>query len=124
VAGFLGSPAMNFVEADIVAGGEAVLPTGERLTLPEAPAAKPGRKAILGIRPHDFVPSAEGAAVEVTFAEALGGETYAYGKLGADRVVVRLDASERVRPGEVLRVRVDPARIQLFEAEGGRSLRW
>lgn len=127
VAGFLGSPSMNFLEGKIDGDHvKIVAPDGEGPRIAFAPTAKAteGRAVTVGIRPHHVEVAEVGVPLEVTYTEALGGETYAYGKVAGQSVVVRLDAHERVAPGDVLKLRVEPESVQLFDADNGRSLRW
>jgi len=92
-------------------------------------ALEPGRKVVVGIRPHDFVVTGAGEAVatlKVELVEALGFEAFAYGWLRASgpRVVTRLEAldARRVRAGAELPLGVDPARVHLFDPQTGRAL--
>ncbi|MCA9624063.1 MAG: TOBE domain-containing protein, partial [Myxococcales bacterium] len=127
VAGFLGSPAMNFLEGQVSATGEVRL--GESATLEVDPARfriGEGRaKVTVGVRAHDVEVAGDEASfgMVVTYTEELGGETYAYGRIDGQDFVARLDPSTRVRPGDRLPLRVDAARVHLFEVEGGRSLK-
>ena len=107
VAGFIGSPAMNLVEARLTAGeGTATIELGEVvLPLPRSLLARrpslahyAGRDVVVGIRPEDIedaslVPSANGSSlpVRVTLAEALGSEVIAHFPLGG---VVATTAAE------------------------------
>jgi sn-glycerol 3-phosphate transport system ATP-binding protein/multiple sugar transport system ATP-binding protein len=120
VASFLGSPAMNFLDAKItedgVVVGDSTLPMDE-----ERFRSKKG-KVTLGIRPHDLVPRAEGSLMlEVRLTEELGGETYVYGTADGQTVVARLDPGVRVTPGEKLPLSVE--RFHLFDSTSGRTLR-
>ena len=118
VAGFMGSPAMNFVRAK-VEGGRATAPG---LDLP-APAEARG-EVIVGIRPHDVVEDTEGALVlEVEVAEAMGFETYAHGTLGGEPFVARLEGHARPTAGETLRLRVAPEAVHYFDGESEKALR-
>ena len=95
---------------------------------------------LVGIRPHDLLPasprgesksdgqhmtsSAEAVLpVEVGFVEALGGETYAHGRLADQSVVARLEASERVVAGETIRLQIEADSLHLFVPSTGASLR-
>jgi len=128
VAGFLGSPAMNFLEGEVEADGIRVITPGDEAgpLVRFAPTAKvaEGRSVTVGLRSHDLEPSDDGFDVRVTYTEALGGETYAYGEVAGQSMVVRLEPYHRVQPGDVLRLGIAPERVQLFDAGTGRSLRW
>ncbi|KQZ15157.1 MULTISPECIES: ABC transporter ATP-binding protein [unclassified Mesorhizobium] len=121
VAGFIGSPRMNFLalkgrsadKAGIVAGGEVRLPAG----LTEEPAE-------IGIRPEHLLLTRRGApdslAGKVTMTEHLGSDTYAYVALegSSDMLVVRLAGENAVARNEPIGVHVDPKMIHVFAASG------
>jgi len=148
VAGFIGSPAMNLVEAR-VDGGEVVL--GQfRVAL--APGRRPGRegRVILGIRPETFEDAAFAAPdlptidVEVVVLEELGSDAHVFFRVHASRVAAgleddadeaadlvtdrgsllnaRVDPRTRARVGGSVRLAVDPARFHFFDADTGLSL--
>ncbi|MBP1179655.1 ABC transporter ATP-binding protein [Methylobacterium sp. PvR107] len=122
VAGFIGSPAMNFVSGTIRRNGHLVFVSDTGLTIPldAAPAGADGRRLILGIRPEHFDLTPDGIAAEVVVVEPTGSETMlAVRAAGHDLTCV---LRERVRelPGETVFVR--PNRVHLFDAESGRRL--
>ncbi|UQA62740.1 ABC transporter ATP-binding protein [Polyangium aurulentum] len=130
VAGFLGSPSMNFVEGEIVRdnGGWAFQGGGGFVAPLDAErfegSLEPGRKVTLGVRPHDVEVVDEASAtakLEVSIIEALGAETYAHGALGNTTFVARLDGETRVKKGETLPIALRT--IHLFDAATGKSLR-
>jgi multiple sugar transport system ATP-binding protein len=146
VAAFIGSPAMNLVEAEI---GEGRLRFGgHTIPLPEGGAAPSGR-AIVGIRPEAFQDGALADAslprldVSVEVVEELGADTHVLFTVDAPRVEVsevraaagdedtalaavegslftaRVDPETSARPGAPLRLAVDPARFHYFDPETG-----
>jgi len=132
VASFLGSPAMNFLDGTVARDGDGTVVEVGKGSSSVQVAVDPdrftkleeGRAVCLGVRPHDLV-AARGddrpVPVAVTFTEALGGETYAHGDLAGFPVVARLDATTRVQPGDQLKL--VPKRLQLFDADTGKTLR-
>jgi len=134
VATFLGSPQMNLVDAVVASRDGRIVVDGGGVLAPVdedrfGAALEPGRKVVVGIRPHDFVVTGAGEAVatlKVELVEALGFEAFAYGWLRASgpRVVTRLEAldARRVRAGAELPLGVDPARVHLFDPQTGRAL--
>jgi ABC-type sugar transport system ATPase subunit len=134
VATFLGSPQMNLVDAVVTRkDGQTWVDGGGVLAAVDedrfGAALEPGRKVVVGIRPHDFtVTSAADAAatLKVELVEALGFEAFAYGWLRASgpRIVARLEAADakRVRAGAELPLGVDPSRVHLFDPQSGRAL--
>ncbi len=115
VAAFIGSPAMNFFEAEVEDGQLRA----RGLAIP-APQGASG-KVTVGIRPHDVVQADGGPlALEVDVVEAMGFETYAHGSLAGAPFIARLDGAERPRRGDTVHLRVE--RLHLFDPETERAL--
>src|SRR3569623_1158245 len=89
VAGFIGSPAMNFLKGHVRVNGVATFegPNGVRLPLKSAPAASDGRPAVYGVRPEHFTIADDGAEAEIIVVEPTGSETQVFAKLGGEQVV-------------------------------------
>jgi sn-glycerol 3-phosphate transport system ATP-binding protein len=129
VAGFIGSPAMNFITVRVAGDGRAVvLPTGETLTLAQAaPASHASREAILGLRPEHLTLCGEGDGgirLQATHVETLGADTLVYGHL-ADRqsaLTMRLADIRRFRRGHLLFFKVAPEKLHLFDRQSGGRL--
>jgi multiple sugar transport system ATP-binding protein len=150
VAAFIGSPAMNLVEAGISDG--AVEFAGFRIPLApqNRPAGSPSR-VVVGIRPEAFEDAARADAslpqleVPVDVVEDLGPDTHVIFPIDAPPVDVgdvraaagdddalmptdralftaRIDPETSVRAGQVLRLAVDPARFHFFDPETGLRL--
>ena len=124
VAGFIGTPAMNFVEARLVADGLAEIGPGQRLAIPGGLEA--GRGVTLGIRPEEIeigdAPAPGGLDFEVELAEELGSGQVLHGRSGAIELTVMRSmgtADTPWRPGQRLPLRVPPAAIHLFDATSG-----
>lgn len=137
VAGFLGSPPMNLIEGALDAASPSRFRRGElTLELPEGGRswrARPGEDVVLGIRPEDLEADGPGTgtgagaprpalAARVELVEPLGAESILTVQAGDVTLVVRQRGSAPPRPGDLLRLSVDPARIQLFSAATGESL--
>jgi sn-glycerol 3-phosphate transport system ATP-binding protein len=131
VAGFIGSPAMNFLAARLDAAGRtAVVDEAVRLPLPGAglPDAA-GREVRVGIRPERLVlghPGVNGASslgkLAVELVEPLGAETLVHGWLGKALIAIRIDGASTVRTGEQLPVSVDPEHLNLFDSGQGKRI--
>ncbi|HVY46128.1 MAG TPA: sn-glycerol-3-phosphate ABC transporter ATP-binding protein UgpC [Minicystis sp.] len=129
VAGFLGSPAMNFLEGRVAregAGYRAVVGDAVAFAVDATrfgAALADERPVTVGVRPHDVRLAAPGAGVpfDVSIVEALGAESYAHGSLGGAPFVARLEASAAVKKGDRVHLAVDE--VHLFERDGGKSLR-
>jgi sn-glycerol 3-phosphate transport system ATP-binding protein/multiple sugar transport system ATP-binding protein len=138
VAGFLGSPQINFVDAVLREHGGGMIAEGSGVTVPvdEARFGRTlvaGKKVTVGIRPHDFIPAfAEGApkdvaaTLRVEIVEALGFEAFVHGWITASgpRVIVRLEAGQvaQAKAAGSLPLTVDPSHVHMFDATTGLSL--
>lgn len=127
VAGFIGSPAMNLFDADLVDGGLAfgtATAKVKRSTLANTSA----KKATIGVRPEDVVVSAsgEGLPVVVDLVEELGADGYLYGHtdVGGARVdiVARVDGRSHPSAGDNVVITPQPDHIHVFDIESGRRL--
>lgn len=129
VAGFIGSPAMNFLSATQAQTGLA-LPCGATIAL-QGEDLTTGAELTLGIRPEhlqvlgaaDALPA--GAAeleARIELVEPLGADTLAYCRLQGQNepLVVRLDGEHAVAEEQTLRLAILPARAHLFGADGKR----
>jgi multiple sugar transport system ATP-binding protein len=129
VAGFIGSPAMNFIEATLAESGGAVVAEapGLRLTLPGPQAAraraKAGRSVTLGIRPEDVHVATASDSPDLCFdstvevVEQLGSEILLDTRVGPATVVASVDPTMRIRSNDKLRLSLKPERLHLFDAE-------
>jgi multiple sugar transport system ATP-binding protein len=122
VAGFIGSPAMNFVPGKVRSNGHLVFATESGLTIPltGAPAGTEGRPLILGIRPEHFDLAPDGMAAEVVVVEPTGSETLLAVRAGGQDLTCVLRERVSERPGETVSLR--PNRVHFFDAETGRRL--
>ncbi len=123
VAGFIGSPAMNFIKGAIRGNGEPSFLTDSGIGLPvsRAPAGQDGRPAIYGIRPEHFSLGGEVTA-EVSVIEPTGSETQVFARLGGQKIVGVFRERVEVRPGARLAITPDPAAVHLFDTATGQRL--
>ncbi|CVI24570.1 ABC transporter, nucleotide binding/ATPase protein (sugar) ugpC-like [Agrobacterium fabacearum CFBP 5771] len=122
VAGFIGSPKMNFVPARHEAG--ALVVAGHRLTF-AAPAGLPTNCQLqLGIRPENLKLTRDGErglAVTVGFTEFLGGTTYLYGHIEPGMpLIVQGEPGPAPLVGQTVFVTFDPTNARFFDADGMR----
>jgi multiple sugar transport system ATP-binding protein len=128
VAGFIGSPSMNFFNARLaqVDGAVRVIGSGLQIDLPSEIVARTGdyagRPVILGIRPEDIhdgsrvAPNgAPPAQASVDVVEHMGSENFVHLTSGESSFVARVDRAVDPRPGDTLPIVVDAHRIQLFD---------
>ena len=124
VAGFIGSPAMNFVEATGTGGNEIELQVEGRPKIAVGQAVETGRKVLAGLRPEHLsvVHSGQtGFELHVTMIESTGSLTYIV--LGANPELTLVEQGrERVRPGDRLRVEIRPELVHLFDPVTGKRI--
>ena len=126
VAGFIGSPAMNLLQAHNVDGhakiGDIDVPIDR-----EAASRSKG-DITLGVRPENWriVGEGEGIPVKITVVEELGADGFIYGTSGAegtpDNVIIRIDARRSHHKGQTLHVTTDPEHVHVFDTESGARL--
>lgn len=127
VAGFIGSPAMNFASAEISADGASVSLGGINFVLPAGiHASHSARRVTMGIRPEDLeVSDTEGGVVlTATLVEHLGADTLVHGHFGADEtdMTIRLGGYHDIDDGQSLSLHVEPEKIHLFDPETEKRL--
>jgi sn-glycerol 3-phosphate transport system ATP-binding protein len=123
VAGFIGSPAMNFLEGRLAEGGAAVaLAAGPTLRFADGPRPGPeGLPLTIGIRPEHLRAEAGGLPLALDLVEPLGSETVLHGRLaGGEPLVIKL-SGPAPRDGS-LPVTLPPEALHVFTGEGGRRL--
>jgi multiple sugar transport system ATP-binding protein len=128
VAGFIGSPRMNFLQAKLRSGGpggaQIELGDGTTLVLPRDSAGlQPGTPVTLGVRPeHLQVGDAHGGPalrLAVSLVEHLGGVTFLYGTLASDETLtIEVQGQYFVETGAAVPISVDTALCHLFDGEG------
>jgi multiple sugar transport system ATP-binding protein len=122
VAGFLGSPGMNFLPGRID-GHRVVLGDGIEIPLGEDDARhEHGREVVLGVRPHDLRTRDDGSlrfAAEVI--ETLGSHVLVHGRIAGQPFVVALEGLDGPRKGE--RIALEPAVLHLFDRDSGEVVR-
>jgi ABC-type sugar transport system ATPase subunit len=121
VARFIGSPAMNVLEAELDVGG-ARLKDGARIVLPPQRAAQPGRRIALGLRPEAVRLAPDGLPARVETVEPLGQEIVAEFSSGAGRLWSRLPPNTDLRAGAQVRIALDGMQAHLFDPDTGRAL--
>jgi ABC-type sugar transport systems, ATPase components len=131
VAGFLGSPKMNFLPATVVSSGESGVTVsvedGAPVTLAVTGAAQPGEAVELGVRPDDLRLTGSGVRVISDAVEHLGNETVVYGRTAAGTPVCALvRGGFGLRAGQASEYGFDPDGVHLFRRDGtafGRAVK-
>ncbi len=124
VAGFIGSPAMNFLPGKR-AGDEIDVGANVRVPLPQALAGRAGEAVTVGVRPeHLVVAGGTGPRLElkVDTVEALGADSLLHCMLGATPLVVRVDGHMTPEPGTALAVAAMPGKTYFFDTASGKRL--
>jgi multiple sugar transport system ATP-binding protein len=121
VAGFIGSPAMNFVDVAISSDGRWAETEGLRMPAPERVRSHGGQRVTLGVRP-EALRIANGAdnftfATAVDVLEPLGNEILLNFRAGGVPMVARVDPGVRVKAHENIRLALDPERLHFFDAK-------
>jgi multiple sugar transport system ATP-binding protein len=131
VAGFIGSPSMNFMELPLSDGGATVANDGVSFPIPETyrgAVTGAGDRVVAGFRPeHLELGDVEGEVGTVQgtadVVEYLGNEELLHVSVGDADIVAIVDSAHRVRPGDVVNLKVPVGKLQLFETgDNGDSL--
>jgi multiple sugar transport system ATP-binding protein len=128
VAGFIGSPKMNFIDAEAVPGSAQVkLPCGNLMNVAVDPSAMaPNKKLTLGIRPEHICIAAQNAENRlhgtVKVAEHLGDVTYLYVETTkyASPLMMRVDAATDYRVNDEIRISLPKQHCYVFDQNGQR----
>ena len=138
VAGFIGTPQMNFINGTLSKKGEDVYFNfeGNSIKLPAEKANNPalkdyiGQEVVLGIRPeciHDepvhiatFKDSVIDTYVDVT--ELMGAEIYLYLTVGETKLIARVSSRSSSRAGDTIKVALDTSRIHIFDKDTERAI--
>ncbi len=130
VAGFIGSPSMNFLTVEVESGGGTtalVGPDGFEYALADERlrnAVRSHDRVRLGIRPEDVSvsgPGGDSVETEVEVLEPVGSDNYLHLALG-DEFIARVASDVEPDPGERIHVSFDSTDLHLFDAEEGDSL--
>ena len=123
VAGFIGSPAMNFLKATSTGDAVEVPALKASFKLPlSIPAA--GTPVLLGIRPEHITVSRSGDTLSVELTEALGGVSYDYMVAGTgEKIIVEEHGDERSEEGTRVGIEFDLERAMLFDSETEKRIR-
>ncbi|WP_374380687.1 ABC transporter ATP-binding protein [Dongia sp.] len=125
VAGFIGSPSMNFIDGRVDGSGSPMLAGNGGLRVPlEAEASThAGRAVTLGIRPEHLQLSSEGMPAEVVVVEPTGSEVQVNARLpGGEEIVAVFRERHLFKPGEKIGLKPLPGLQHLFDAETGKRL--
>ncbi|RDC68054.1 TOBE domain-containing protein, partial [Rhodovulum sp. 12E13] len=124
VAGFIGSPSMNFFAGTVEAGGVRVAGLGGRHVETHVDLPAHGSEVTVGLRPGHLKIDPAAATHEVDLTEALGGVSYVYLIANnGDRIVLEAHENDPLPQGGRVGVTLAPADTYLFDASSGLRLR-
>jgi len=120
VAGFIGSPAMNFLNGRIEGGAFHI---GDvRLKLPQQGAATAGDGVVYGVRPEHWSLDPDGVEAQVTLVEPTGPETQVMARLAGTQVLCAFRERIVPRVGEMIRISPTTEAVHLFDQPTGNRL--
>ena len=138
VAGFIGSPQMNFLDGTLIKKGElyGVDLGGDVIPLPKEKTADGkldsyvGKKVKMGIRPEDIDDEPEFMAkhpdchleAQVDVSEMMGAEIYLYLEYKGNKMTARVAPTSKARNGDTVRVAFDPHKVHLFDVETEQTI--
>ena len=138
VAGFIGSPQMNFIDAKVVVSGSSVLLMfgSNNIKLPENKAkyliegGYEDKVITFGIRPEDikdeemFINNSPDTTLEATVKvyEMLGAEVFLYFSVDTFDITVRVNPRTTARPGDTIKIAIDASKIHLFDKETEKTI--
>jgi multiple sugar transport system ATP-binding protein len=131
VAGFIGSPAMNFFQGQLVSEADSMYVQAPDFKLKVPDSKQPrlqgssGKEVIFGVRPEYIhhrnevrdVTEGQTANVSVSVVEPLGSEVYAYLAVGGQEFIARMDATAKPRAGETIEAVFDTEHLHIFDKE-------
>jgi multiple sugar transport system ATP-binding protein len=121
VAGFIGTPTMNFVPATVTNGSAKA--SGFEVKLPKPVSAQ---KGTIGFRPESvtdrIVDGTPTLDMKVDVVERLGSDQFLYGQVGGDQVTARVDPRMNVSPGDRVKLGLDTRGMHFFDSESESAL--
>lgn len=125
VAGFIGSPSMNLMEATAgeAANGSARMRVGDaELSVPAPGGLGAGRAVTVGVRPEHFSLAEDGLEARVRVVEPTGSETHLVLEFQGREITAVFRERRSFRPGDALRLGVEADKVHLFAGEGGERI--
>jgi len=119
VAGFIGSPAMNFLPARTNGAGVAL---ASGFSVPVQKRLEPDRDVLLGIRPEHLEIAADGFEAEVVVIEPTGSETQLFARVGGQEIAAVFRERHEFSPGQRIRLRPRADCMHLFDPSSGQRI--
>ena len=121
VAGFIGSPAMNFLRGKIT-GDIFHAEGGTNLPLPSNTRGADGRPVVYGVRPEHFQLDDNGVPAKIHVIEPTGSETQVMAEFAGGNIIAAFRERITARPGDIIRVTPDASLVHVFDAATGQRL--
>ncbi len=121
VAGFIGSPAMNFIDGEIQCGEKGSVFVSTGFTLP-LPGKYSSQKIVLGVRPEQFVVGTGPIRGKVVMTEDMGAEGLFWAEVAGQKLSVRSAVRDLPQVGQDLSLNVDLSAISLFAKASGERI--
>ncbi|MDB5524285.1 MAG: sugar transporter [Rhizobium sp.] len=124
VAGFIGSPSMNFMRGKLATQNGQIAFVSDKGTVLPVPAgtAAHADPVIYGIRPEHIDYRSDGQAATISVLEPTGSETQIFAHMGGDPINAVVRDRISLRPGEAIPLQIDPQRVHLFDRKSGQRL--
>jgi multiple sugar transport system ATP-binding protein len=126
VAGFMGSPAMNFIPAEIRGDNSIQIGGGPALDFKRKLSAASGQRVIAGLRPEHLTRAVKGSKdtvdATVSLVEPTGSETHVVARVGQHEITARFAPSQAPALGETVTLAVDMQKACLFDAATERAI--
>jgi multiple sugar transport system ATP-binding protein len=122
VAGFIGSPAMNFLPCRAVNGSGAGVTLADGSPIPALACDTANVELTLGVRPEHFIISDAGAPADVIVVEPTGADTQVHCRLAGTEVSVVSRERHTFKPGDKIRLQPQPGKTYLFDSKTGKRL--
>ncbi|MEO0730558.1 MAG: sn-glycerol-3-phosphate ABC transporter ATP-binding protein UgpC [Pseudomonadota bacterium] len=125
VAGFIGSPSMNFLDGTFHAGERPTVVAGDgtKFHISDPGEAQDGQPVTLGVRPEHLTISDDGSPGEVVVVEPTGSETQVVIRVSGQDLIGVFRERHTYKPGETVRLLAEPGLIHLFDKASGQHLR-
>jgi len=126
VAGFIGSPSMNFFDGTVGQpdgnGGATIDIDGVAFPAGPRQGLTPGQRVTFGIRPEHLELADTGIGVQVAVVEPTGSETHVISRLKDREVVAVFRERHPLEAGQQITLRPDPEQVHLFDADTGTRI--
>jgi multiple sugar transport system ATP-binding protein len=133
VAGFLGSPPMNFFDGTVAEKDGSLMVTGDGYSLPLPDAfrarleGRSSKEVVIGIRPSAFTHMTEGQNgvqldLPVILSEYIGSQSVIVSRLGGQQILIEIGSDTPLGDNEILKFTVDPKSIYLFDSQNETAL--